>query len=213
MSLLDDYYAEYGRKRDYPAIAGSYKGRNLVICGDAWCVWDDLDALGFKSTRGRGKVERDGWDIMTINKMVETMPGNIEHCYSNEPSLLGKFIAARRNEYSKEFHAPLHTHSCNKGADWQWDFGGWGTSGLGGCIVGVGLGYDRIVICGIPLDDGPHNGEPPWRGTRFESSEAANQANGQMPMHWKKAKELAFNGKVKSMSGRTKDWLGAPCGE
>lgn len=205
--MLDSYLSEYGRERKYPKIAGTYSG-NLVICGDAECVWDDLEELGFKSTRGRGKVERDGWDIMTVNKMVETFPGNIEHCYSNEPHLLETFLKARRNEYSKEFQSPKHTHSCNKGAKWLWPLGGWGTSGLGACLVGIGLGYDRIVICGIPLDNGPHNGEPHWRTTRFESNEVADQVNGDVPMHWKKARDLAFNGKVKSMSGRTKKWLG-----
>ena len=208
MGPLDAYFAEYGRDRFYPEIAGKYDEKNLVICGDAECVWDDLEQLGFASTRGRGKVEKDGWDIMTVNKIVEVMPGHIEHAYSNEPHLLNMFIAARRNEYKKEFHGPRHTHSCNKGAKWLWPLGGWGTSGLGACLVGIGLGYDRIVLCGLPLDDGPHNGEPHWRKCRFETSEAADQVNGEMPMHWKKARDLAFDGKVKSMSGRTKKWLG-----
>ena len=204
---LREYCSQYGQTVKLPAIAGKYEGRSLVVVGDGHTAWTDLENLGFKCTRGRGKVERDGWDIMTVNKMVETLPGNIEHAYSNEPHLLETFIHARRNEYRKEFYGPGNTHSCNKGAKWKWPFGGHGTSGLGACLVGIGLGYDQIVICGIPLDNGPHNGEPSWRKCRFETAEAASQVNGKPPMHWVNAIEHAFDGKVSSMSGRTKEWL------
>jgi hypothetical protein len=71
--------------------------------------------------------------------------------------------------------------------------------------VGIGLGYERMVLCGIPLDDGPHNGEPHWRKSSF-TNEAADSDDG-MNRHWKRARDLAFKGRVKSMSGRTKDWL------
>lgn len=191
-----------------PAIAGSYKGKKLAVCGDAACVWDDLDRLGCRYEHKRGAVASIEYDFLTINKLVETFPGNIEHSYSNEPKLLDAFIAARRNEYRKEFEGPRHTHSCQQGTRWRWPWGGHGTSALGAALVGVGLGYDLIVLCGVPLDNGPHNGEPPWRKCAF-SSEAASKDN-EINLYWKKAKELAFENKVRSMSGRTKAWLGAP---
>ncbi len=191
-----------------PSIAGQFKGRNLVICGDAIGVWTDLQQFACDGRIARGQVRKDGWDFMTINKMVETFPGDIVHCYSNEPHLLHKFIAARRSEYAREFCIPTNTHSCNDGARWRWPWGGHGTSGLGATLVGVGLGYEKIVLCGLPLDDGPHNGEPPWRKCGFASREAAGSADGGPDQHWRRARDEAFEGKVKSMSGRTKDWLG-----
>lgn len=193
-----------------PEIAGKYAGKGLVVCGDAIGVWNDLEAFGCRNNVGRGKVEKSGWDFLTVNKMVETFPGNIEHCYSNEPSLLMKFMAARRSEYTREFDGPRHNHSISDGAKWVWPFGGHGTSGLGSVLVGIGLGYDQIVICGMPLDDGPHNGEPHWRKCAFKTSEAAGNVNTGMNSHWKRAIELAFDKKVRSMSGRTREWLGAP---
>jgi hypothetical protein len=196
-----------------PKIAGTYKGKHLVVCGDAHGVWTDLEAFGCRSDEPpRGKVRKDGWDFLVVNKLVETFPGNIEHCYSNEPKLLHKFIDARRSEYTREFNPPANTHSCNEGAKWRWPWGGHGTSGLGAVLVGLGLGYEQIVLCGLPLDNGPHNGEPHWRRTGFASSEACGprgNVNG-MNSHWKRAIELGFDGKVRSMSGRTKEWLGAP---
>ena len=208
---LEDYFAVYGgREFALPKIAGSYIGHALVICGDGANVWDDLEAYGCRSNRGRGKVEKTGHHFMVVNKLGETFPGHIEHWYSNEAKLLADFVKARRNEYSKEFHGPAHTHSNHKGAKGHWPLGGHGTSGLGACLVGVGLGYEQITLCGLPLDDGPHNGEPPWRHCRFESAEAASQVTGAPNAHWKRARDLAFAGKVKSMSGRTREWLGAP---
>lgn len=212
--LLREYYAGYGGQQfAMPEIAGSYPGRGLVICADAACVWNDLEALGARSDRGRGKVEApDGWDFMVVNKLGETFPGRIEHWYSNEARLLVKFIEARRAEYVKEFTHAFETHSNHKGAKWHWPLGGHGTSGLGAVLVGLLLGYDRIVLCGMPLDDGPHNGEPHWRKCRFKTAEVADTKNGGMPHHWKTARDTAFRGRVRSMSGRTREWLGGPDG-
>ena len=144
---------------------------------------------------------------MTVNKLVETLPGDIEHCYSNEPQTLLRFIASRRTEYTREFNAPQQTHSITQGCKWTWPFGGHATSGFGATLVAVGLGYDKIVLCGMPLNDGHHNGEPPWRQTQF-TNEAADTVGTGMNKYWEHGKKLAFENKVRSMSGRTRDWLG-----
>lgn len=205
---IRDFLREYGYiEREMPPIAKSYSG-NIVVCGDAACIWDDLERFGCRSDRGLGKIEKQGWDFMTINKMVEVFPGNIEHCYSNSPECLRRFIAARRDDYVIEFNSPKHTHSHRDGCDHRWPYGGHGTSGLGGTFVAVCLGYARVVLAGMPLDDGHHNGEPHWRRTGFASSEAAGSVGDDRNLYWKKANDLMFEGKVRSLSGRTKAWLG-----
>ncbi len=211
---LDDLLTGYGgRAFPLPKIAGEFRGKGgLIVCGDAACVWDDLERFGARQNAGQGSVGKSGFHVMTVNKLVEVFPGRIHHSYSNQPHLLNKFIEARRGEYRMEFGGPEHTHSCNEGAKWRWPWGGQGTSGLGAVLVGVGLGYDQIVLCGLPLDNGPHNGEPHWRKCHFAVSEAAGPkgiVNGENS-HWKRARELAFEGKVRSMSGRTAEWLGRP---
>lgn len=209
---ISEFLQEYGyTDRQLPSIAGKYQGKQLVICADGHCIWDDLEKLGCR--RDPGNASRGGiagpYDFLTVNKMVEVFPGNIEHAYSNEPKLLETFIAARRFEYRKEFVGPVHTHSCNQGAKHKWPFGGHATSGLGAALTGVCLGYDKIILCGMPLDNGPHNGEPPWRRCNF-TREAASTVHGDINNHWKRARDLLFKGRVKSMSGRTKEWLGSP---
>lgn len=205
---LRDFLREFGSsERDLPKIAGSYSG-NIVICADAHCIWDDLERFGCRDDSGQGGVAKPGWDFMTVNKMVEVFPGRIEHCYSNSPSCLKRFIAARRDEYASEFGPPKHPHSIGMGCEHVWPYGGHGTSGLGAVLVAIGLGYSRIVLCGMPLDDGPHNGQPHWRRTAFASSEAAGSVGADRNIYWWKAGQIAFDRKVRSMSGRTKKWLG-----
>lgn len=204
---LDDVMTGFGAHQfPLPAIAGRFAGRRAVVCGDAACLWADLEAFGCADRSGRGSVRRDGWDFVVINRVAETFPGEIAHAYSNEPWLLDKFIAARRHEYSREFGGIGATHSCNKGAQWRWPWGGYGSSGLGAALVAIGLGYAPVVLAGMPLDDGPHNGEPPWRKCTFQQGTDPKQVNS----HWRRAMDLAFEGRVTSLSGRTRQWLGSP---
>lgn len=196
------YLALYGASpHNLPKIAGSYSG-NLIICGDAACIWRDLEMFKCKSGNG---VSKAGWDFMCVNRAVETFPGKIEHGYSNAAYVLRKFLRSRRDDYQDEFGRPAHNH-CIKDDGWciGWPWVGHGTSGLGAILTGIALGYERVVLAGMPLDNSPHNGEPPWRVTRF-TKEAPDGCE-----HWKKAIDVAFEGKVKSLSGRTKDWLGCP---
>jgi hypothetical protein len=206
---LREYLSEYGTPYRLPEIAGTYgEFKGVVVCGDGHCIWDDLERFGCRSDRKRGGVAKEGWHFLTVNKMVEVFPGDVEHSYSNSASCLQRFLAARRDEYAIEFQKPKHSHSLNAPCDWIWPLGGHGTSGLGATLIAVALGYPKVVICGMPLDDGPHNGQPHWRKTSFASTEAAGGQRTDRNTHWWKAKTLAFDGRVRSMSGRTKDWLG-----
>lgn len=170
-----------------------------MVCGDGRCVWDDLERFGCRLGNGVGK---DGWDFCTVNRLVETFTGRVDHCFSNVGKVLQRFIAARRDEYVNEFPV-VASHSCTDSTDFVWPWTKHGTSGFGAVLTGLALGYEQIVLCGMPLDDGPHNGEPPWRKTNF-STEVRND-----DPHWKLAARI-FKGKVHSMSGRTKEWLGEP---
>lgn len=209
MALEDVFKGFGGHNFAFPKIAGAYQKKSIVVCADAACVWDDLERFGCVSRVGRGGVYKAGWDFMTINRMVQIFPGNIEHAYSNETDLLEAFVRGRRAEYRHEFERPRHLHSCDPRSSqrgvWRWPWSGRGTSGLGGALVAVALGYNEVVLAGMPLDNSAHNGEPPWRKCRFdkEAPEAVDH-------NWKEAIRFAFSGRVTSLSGRTMTWLGAP---
>lgn len=194
----------------FPNIRGAYKGKNLVICGDAACVWIDLELFGCRDNSDRGRVWKMGWHFMTINKLVEVFPGNIEHAYSNSGEFLDIFVKARRREYKREFVGPNHTHAAGRGSRHRWPWRGSGSSSLGACLSAIQMGYDRIVLAGIPLDDSAHNGEPHWRKCRFRNEVQDTKSHRTINHHWKLARDTVFEGKVTSLSGRTRDWLGPP---
>ena len=92
-----------------------------------------------------------------------------------------------------------------------WPWPGHGTSSLNGCYTGLALGYDEIVLCGAPLDDSGHYFDPPTWHTNFVREIPDVDRGGVIqPRYWSEAKARIFDGKVKSMSGRTRDLLGAP---
>lgn len=198
---LREFLEGYGSSlRDLPKIAGQFSG-SLIVCGDSSCIWRDLEEFGCRSGNG---VAKAGYEFMTVNRAVECFPGKIEHAYSNVAWVLRRFIRSRRDDYRDEYGDPNHTHSRTEGTEHEWPWHGGGTSGLGAILTGLALGYDYVVLAGMPLDDGPHNGEPPWRQTRF-TTEVADA-----DIHWKNAMSYAFEGRVKSLSGRTREWLGRP---
>ena len=70
-------------------------------------------------------------------------------------------------------------------------------------MVGLALGYERIIIAGIPLDGNGHFFDPPGAITK--------QFTGtNIKMEWDNARDKYFNGRVKSLSGNSRDWLGEP---
>ena len=97
-----------------------------------------------------------------------------------------------------------HTHKPSPDAEIAWDLT-WprihgGTSSLFAVFVALGLGYEQVILAGCPLDKSSHFYEPPWRRCQ-EFNETLK--------HWEEAQEV-FKGRVKSVSGRTRDLLGEP---
>ena len=58
-------------------------------------------------------------------------------------------------------------------------------------MTGLGLGYSKIYLCGVPLDNGPHYFDPPWTHTNFERSGGLRE--------WQNARDRYFEGRVVSM--------------
>jgi hypothetical protein len=198
---VKEYLGQYGiSASSFPAIAGRHGG-NIVVCGDARCIWDDLERFGCHSGNG---VSRPYWDFMLVNRLVEVFPGRVDHAYSNVAEVLMRHVRCRRDEYMHEFGMPVACHSRTEGTEWIWPWNGGGSSGLGAILTSLALGYDHIVLAGMPLDESGHNGEPPWRKCRFTTEVTDDDP------HWQRAIKFAFEGKVTSMSGRTKLWLGSP---
>ncbi len=184
-----------------PDIAGTYSGK-LVICGGGRSVWDDLGRLGF----AHGKR----CDVMCINDIIMHFPYEIDHAFSNDFKMLPRWLAARRPRYSRtEKRIQVHKLGETQGKIIGWPFPGHGTSGLNATYIGAALGYDEIILCGIPLDDSGHYFDAPWVRTNFIRECGVRDGNTKF---WGNAARNIFKGKVKSMSGRTRDIFGEPEG-
>jgi len=177
-----------GTKNQYPKFRPC-EGK-LLIVGSGRCVWDDLL-----------KVNPLHFDVMAVNDMIIHYPGPLKHAYSNDWKMLPHWVNARRPRYVKDWGRPI-SHTCHGNKSWPWP--GHGTSSLNAVYTGLALGYSEIVIAGVPLDDGGHYFDPPWVKTNF--TKEVGMRDGEMKF-WANAKREVFDGKVTSLSGRTKELL------
>lgn len=203
-------------------LAGTYEG-TIMICGGASCVWQDIAHF----LRWRYHVGPEMLPplvhMMTVNDLAMHLPLPLHHAYANSWQELECWIQARRIEYRRiDERAAVRTHvhsghpsTSNEMERWPWPLHG--TSGLNAVYTAIALGYDEIVLCGIPLDSSPHYWQAPWEISNFlnevpeiqrgGSSDPFNLIDG--PQFWLTAQGM-FEDKVHSMSGRTKDLLGEP---
>ena len=176
-------------------LVGKYQGRKVLVVGSARCVWDDLSQF------------RHEIDVMTVNDMVIHLPGRVTHAYSNDAWRVPPMIQARRPKFVEQWGNP-YGHSCNPHEGvYVWPWPGHGTSSLNAVYTALALGYDEVILAGVPLDDSGHYFDPPWVKTNF-TQEVKETESG--PRYWEMAAKKVFDGKVKSLSGRTRDLLGAP---
>lgn len=182
----------------------------LVLGGGA-CVWKDVEAaLQLGEFAG----------VVGCNDIGVDWPGQLDAWVSLHPSSF-KLWAARRRLKGLPPHRRLFGHSEGKGAkgvspDLVTDFTDYrlpgqdrsGSSGLFAVKVAlIDLGFDRAVLCGIPMD---------IREAHFFDPEAWRAA----PAHRKGWQVHVFNKvagplpildeRVRSMSGWTAELLGKP---
>ena len=75
------------------------------------------------------------------------------------------------------------------------------SSVFGAIYVGLAVGFERIILCGCPLDNTGHYYDPPGMETRFEEWTLD---------YLHTVGREAFRGRVLSMSGNTAKILGSP---
>jgi len=209
-------------EKSFPRIAGEFSGPCVVV-GSAGCVWDDLERLGARPDRIFEGQYLPQFGCVTVNDMVMHYPGRVYHAYSNDRWMLGKWAGARRPLYRSHVDdsQKIYLHCYQGSQDNVWPWPGHGSSGLGAVFTALALGYDPVIICGVPLDDSNHYFEPPRTKANFtrEVPPVKNRKpqmigrfglTGEEPSYWENAARVVFQGRVKSMSGRTRELLGAP---
>jgi hypothetical protein len=171
-----------------------------------------------------------GAELIAVNLTGLFLP-RVRHLVSLHPELLGPLRALRLScdwvdAASEREQRPPVTHSREQrtpggaqlvwdGVDHHWPLspqGRGGTSALFAVWVALEhLGYDRVILAGVPLDgsrrffDPPHTA--PWRGA------ADPRGLGALSMDrgpWEEAARTWFSGRVRSCSSWTGALLGRP---
>lgn len=177
-----------------PPCLGQYRG-NLIIVGGARCVWDDYM-----------RVIEKGFDgsAMAVNDVGMYFDKPINHWVSVHAGFLCFWAALRKGHRNDQFST--HTNESFPGIDMAWDIQptGW-TSGMFAAQVGVALGYDKIVLCGLPQDDTGRFCDPPWAG----GGEHADK-NSKKGFRTIVEQTPELKARVRSMSGWTKEVFGEP---
>ena len=189
-----DVFNAYGIACD-PALEewiGSERGKCLVV-GTGWTLWQDMEAAGFE--KGEWKQP---FGIVAVNRAVQDLPCFVNHGFSNHARMLRLWHGGRDEVHARKDRLHPGTtvlHSIRGGHDgivWPWS--GCGTSSLCAVLTAITLGYEEVLVCGVPMDKGPHYYDPPWHKTNF--------ANNHNDRHWQDCARRVFNGRVRVMSGR-----------
>lgn len=178
---------------ELPSVAGQCSGP-LLVMGGAACLRDDLSRVdaGWRGPR------------MAVNDIGAHYRGPLDHWATLHPAYLSGWLAYRQgHNHGGGGHVFTHSRQAAAGVQFVWTLRqDGGTSGLFACFVGLLLGYSCIVLAGMPCDNSPHYFDPlPYDGKLAAESP---------PELWLWARDQVFRGRVKSLSGRTRDWLGEP---
>lgn len=170
----------------------------LLIAGSGRCVWDDAREYFDGCFPGA---------VMCVNDIGMHWPTPFDHWYSNDWRMLQHWFHARRPRYRMEFDNAIRLHTCSEliGATvWPWP--GHGSSSLNAVYTGLALGYEPIVLAGVPLDDSGHYFDPPYQ-TSAESKTNFHREGTLKP--WRQFAPYV-KGQVFSMSGNSREILGGP---
>jgi hypothetical protein len=171
-----------------------------LILGGASEVWDDV--LAWEALYGRQ------WDglVIAANDVGAHWPRDLHHWVSLHPTKYKRWKALREQNqlpagaitWGRELDPREPQKSDNIRLPW---FGG--SSGLFAIQVAQELECTRVILCGIPMTQTPHFGET---GECFAPNWLQSNSHWRV---WPRYSERLI-GWVKSMSGRTRELLGAP---
>lgn len=161
---------------------------NFIALGGAERVWEDYEkARALCPYADVGAVNEAGRDYEGRLTVWATLHPEKSERWHRERSLAGR---------NMDFTAVSHKRIAGARVDTVYSDKYGGSSGLYLCDVALNLGYQRVIVCGIPMDGGAHY---------FDANEWNDFKT--YRRGWRKAAEL---GRIRSLSGWTRELLGAP---
>ncbi len=170
-------------------IAGTYTGAVRII-GSGKTLWEDY---------AKSQELMPGTDTIAVNLSAMVIP-LVTHLFSWHHKQIGHIKGWRRAEWCDE-KSIVHSVKEGNNIDWAWRFnGGTSVSGLSAIDLAWLLGYRRIALVGIPMDNNGYFCKPydnPDMHDRYRHGEIRY-------LHG------FYKDSVRSFSGVTKDIMGEP---
>jgi len=147
----------YGEK---PRIVGAYEEvypGGLLILGGGRTVWED-----YRKAKSLFNTERE-YEIMCINDIAGQFKAEtIQHIVSCHQRL-PKALSIMRKEKSMLEACLLHSSKPSPGLDFVWEkvSTNGGSSAMLAVKIAIAIGYNKIILCGVPLDTSGHYFDPP----------------------------------------------------
>jgi hypothetical protein len=133
---------------EFPAIVDRYKGRDLLILGSGKDIWKEMDRARTILPEADNMIINH--TLMGLEWLIRTDRIKIQHYVSLHPEFF-YFL----DVWMKGMGVETHSNKAHERVMNDWPLNGDGSSGLFALKVALLLGYKRILICGVPLDDTP----------------------------------------------------------
>lgn len=180
-------------------VAGVQSGK-IAICGSARCLWDDMERLRWSEWSGAWMAVKQAGLYLPV-EFAHWAGGHVERWQWYRPLAKGARRAQNHDgsdRWISDCRARVHAPAAAPMVDHVWGGPLGGTSGLFATRVALALGYEEVVLCGIPMDGSGRFYDPPWK----QGGNLGTMAE------WERFAPV-FNGRVRSMSGRTRELLGS----
>jgi len=171
----------------------------LLIVGTAWTMQEDFE---------RARQLRPKAMVMGINRTAQFI--KCDFLFSIDRENIGHWRELQETSFGKG-HFSYHSFepTGNKtvwdypGVDYWWEKNeGNGTSAWGAAKIAARMGFDDLILCGVPLMPGPYtDGEP---APTFDDQRNIDN------MRLKIETDEYMHGIVSGMSGWTREFFGEP---
>lgn len=168
-----------------------------LVIGSANSVWSDYDRANLLLDELEKTRPNVGFETFVINDTIPVFPDFMDFAITLHPDKLRRWAQGRN---ANGFNAPRQTWSLkrdklvtNVSTDWG------GSSGLYACKIAMEKGYQKIILCGVPM-------EPSFEHiVRNSAWNAAKQFRRGWERHMNDVKDM-----VRSFGGWTMEKLGSP---
>lgn len=194
--------------------------RSLLVVGSAPGLYADLAAA---------QALCDDFEVLLVNGAGAAVE-DAQHLLAGHTDKAEQFVAARDAAFPLAAPYRVHATFTDRNGrkppteypsvtDWwpQSQYSSGATSAGKAARIGLAMGFDRVILCGCPMDGsgyfpGESTGIPQLRACQRVGDPAKQQAS-TIRRYRERMLELAageFKDKVFSMSGFTRELLGAP---